>query len=80
LKPQTSGFHAALGDFYRRAGLTDEAILQYRQAIRLYTSQNRGAENSKYVRSWSNMIHELEMVVERAGARDNVFRLNLPTR
>jgi tetratricopeptide (TPR) repeat protein len=81
LQPEIPGFHAALGDFYRQAGRADEAILEYRQAIRLYTSQNRGAENSKYVRSWNNIIHEIETSVERAGARDNAFfRLNPSTR
>ena len=56
----------------RRAGsLNDKAISHYKQAIRLYTCQNRGAENSEYVRSWSNMIRELEMSAERAGVVDN---------
>jgi tetratricopeptide (TPR) repeat protein len=80
MQPEISGFHAALGDFYRRDGRADKAISEYRQAIHLYTSQNRDAEDSEYVCSWSNVIRELERSLEREEVTDNAFGLDLPTR
>ncbi len=71
LQPEIPGFHAALGDFYRRTGLANEAISKYREAIRLYTSQNGGTENSEYVRSWSDMIRQLEMSEGQAEVADS---------
>ena len=71
LQPEIPGFHAALGEFYRRDGRAEEAISRYKQAIRLYTSQNRGTENSEYVRSWSKMIRKLQIMAEIAVVTDN---------